>query len=72
MPTFTFVPIIVDANGTTAQMVITDTTDNIGARLYTHLSAPVGVMSSFVNSLNTSANDWSRPYGPTRFGPSRS
>ena len=47
-------------------------TDSAGARLKETRSAPTGVTSSLVSSLTMSARVWRRPYGPARFGPTRS
>ena len=38
----------------------------------TGLSAKGGIQSSFMKILIESANTWSKPKGPTRFGPYRS
>ena len=40
-----------------------------GARTNTGLSANGGIQSSFMKILIMSATTWSRPNGPTRFGP---
>ena len=43
-----------------------------GASRNRTVSAPAGVLSSFVMSLMPSARDWSSPNGPVRVGPRRS
>ena len=55
--------------GMTAKAISAAITDSIGASVKTTLSAPDGVMSSLKISLTPSASGWSRPSGPTRFGP---
>jgi len=58
-------------NGTTAQAAKAGIKVSIGASTNRNLFALLGMMISFSNSLNTSANGWNRPFGPTRFGPTR-
>ena len=42
-----------------------------GAIAIIHGTAVLGVKRSLERSFSTSASGWSRPYGPTRFGPRR-
>ncbi len=58
-------------NGITAKVMSAGTITMMGAAVNTHLSARVGVMSSFSRSFMASAIGCSMPYGPTRIGPSR-
>ena len=58
-------------NGITAKARKQVVAEMIGARMKIALSAAVGMMSSFSASLIPSASPWSRPNGPTRFGPTR-
>src|SRR2546423_11306949 len=58
-------------NGITENAVNAHTVEMTGAKKYTTLSASRGMMSSLNASFSPSASDWSRPNGPTRFGPGR-
>jgi hypothetical protein len=55
----------------TAYTMSAGTIAMIGAAVKTHLSARVGVMSSFNISFTASAIGWRIPCGPTRIGPRR-
>ena len=68
---FNFPIRIAGPNGMTASAVRAGITASTGARKNTARSARAGMMSSLVTSLTRSATPWRRPFGPTRFGPSR-
>ncbi len=57
--------------GMTEKMMNAGPTTRQGARMKAHFTASFGVVSSFTRSFITSASGWSRPHGPTRFGPTR-
>jgi len=60
------------ANGTTAQPAKASVAVTSGARMKITLFAPDGMMISLNMNLKASAMVWSRPKGPTTFGPRRS
>ena len=57
--------------GMTAQAASASTAVRTGAIRKTGLSAPDGMIGSLSANFKKSANDWSRPNGPTTFGPFR-
>ena len=59
-------------NGTTAHTISATVKVMIGASRNKVLLAPDGMMVSCRKTFRPSANDWSRPSGPTTFGPRRS
>ena len=71
MPTFRSDITQPGANGMTAQAMKARITVMIGASRKTVLSAPAGTTISFSTNFSMSANDCSRPNGPTTFGPLR-
>ena len=71
MPTFRLDTTQPGANGITAQAMKARITVMIGASRKTALSAPEGTTTSFSTNFSMSANDCSRPKGPTTFGPFR-
>ncbi len=71
MPTLMLETIQPGAIGIAAQAPSASVTLISGASRNTNLSAPAGIMSSFSRNLPRSANDCSRPNGPTTFGPLR-
>ncbi len=61
----------VSDSGTTAQTANAGTSESTGAVRNRNLFAFVGTTISFKSILMTSANGWSKPFQPTRFGPMR-
>src|SRR5262245_57056362 len=57
--------------GITAQAASASTQDTSGASRKTPLFALAGIVGSFNTNFNRSANDCSKPHGPTTFGPRR-
>ncbi len=57
--------------GTTAHTASAGTSESTGASRNRNLFAFVGSTISFRSILMTSANGWSKPFQPTRFGPMR-
>ncbi len=56
-------------NGTAAQTASAGTSESIGAITNRNRFDFVGTTISLSSILITSANGWSKPFGPTRFGP---
>ena len=56
-------------NGMTANSSTAGATKSDGRDVHDELVRAVGVSDSFCISLIVSAIGWSRPNGPTRFGP---
>ena len=71
MPTFRSEMTQPGANGMAAQAMKASTKLISGASKNTTLSDPAGTTISFSTNLKKSANDCSRPNGPTTFGPLR-
>ena len=59
------------ATGMTAQADSASVVVTSGASRKTPLLAPDGTTGSLSTNLRRSAKDWSRPQGPTTFGPRR-
>ena len=57
--------------GITAQAASASTQVTSGASRKTPLLAPAGMIGSLSMNLSRSANDCSRPHGPTTLGPRR-
>jgi hypothetical protein len=60
------------AKGMTAHVISAGMKASAGASTNSDLFAASGYVSSFMMFLSPSAAGWSRPPGPTRFGPCRS
>src|SRR6516225_5906158 len=60
-----------DENGITAHGRINANTTRYGANLNSGASASSGIMSSLQTCLIPSASHCRKPFGPTRFGPTR-
>ena len=75
MPTFmsemTHLPQLFSLTGMTAHAASAHIAVASGASRNTTLSAPDGITGSFRTNFKRSANDCSRPNGPTTFGPRR-
>src|SRR4029450_11641452 len=65
-------PQLFSLRGMTAQAAKASTEPTSGANKNTPLSAPAGINGSFSTNFNRSANDCSKPNGPTTLGPRRS
>src|SRR5262245_48044512 len=65
-------PQLFSLSGMTAQAASASTAATSGASRNTPLSAPAGIKGSLSTNFKRSANDCSRPNGPTTFGPRRS
>ena len=61
----------VSENGTTAHAASAGASESIGAMKKSQRFAPVGTTISLNSIFSTSAKGWSKPSGPTRFGPMR-
>jgi hypothetical protein len=64
-------PQLFSFNGITAQAASARTEATSGASRKTPLSAPAGINGSLSTNFSRSANDCSRPKGPTTLGPRR-
>ena len=65
-------PQLFSSSGMTAQAASAHTAVTSGASRKTPLSAPAGITGSLSTNFRRSANDCSRPNGPTTLGPRRS
>ena len=65
-------PQLFSLRGITAQAASANTEATSGASRKTPLSAPAGISGSLSTNFRRSANDCSRPNGPTTLGPRRS
>ena len=65
-------PQLFSLRGITAQAASASTEATSGASRNTPLSAPAGISGSLSTNFSRSANDCSRPNGPTTLGPRRS
>ena len=65
-------PLSLWPSGMTAQAIRARVKVRTGANRNTARFAPDGITVSFISSLRPSAIGWSRPNGPTTFGPLRS
>src|SRR5690348_358758 len=68
-PALTLASTSLSSNGITAQAANAGASAINGAMTNSALLDFAGVSVSFSSSLNTSANVWARPNGPTLFGP---
>ncbi len=64
-------PQLFSFTGITAHAASASTEATSGASRNTPLSAPAGISGSFSTNFSRSANDCSRPNGPTTLGPRR-